>query len=162
MGTDHQTRGYVCALSVKSSLSGLFIVLLSQACAAATDTTPEQVGLQTQAMIDGDAEKVNCNTCVGGDCALLRCFENWVQRGGGEEGPYTGPSGEPGGGSSDEPDEPTDGKIKCIVDCSADYYRCSEGCDDPDSPSSGEVCQEDCYAAVEVCFAVCEARFPGP
>src|SRR5215813_1249074 len=31
---------------------------------------------------------VHCGNCVGGECAMLHCFENWVQGGGGGSGPY--------------------------------------------------------------------------
>lgn len=31
---------------------------------------------------------VNCGNCVGGECAGLHCFENWVQSGAPPGGPY--------------------------------------------------------------------------
>ena len=46
------------------------------------------------AMIDDNT--LHCGNCVGGECAELHCFENWVQSGGGAGGPYEGGGG--GGG----------------------------------------------------------------
>jgi len=38
------------------------------------------------AMIDDNT--IHCGNCLGGECAALHCFENWVQSGGGGSGPY--------------------------------------------------------------------------
>jgi len=160
MRTDHETREYACELSAKSSLLGLSLLLLCHGCAAAPDASLQQVGLQTQAMINDDTEGVNCNTCAGGECAALHCFENWVQGGGGGDGPYADPGGSPGGGSWDEPEEPAEDGYKCIVNCTGAYYPCLSVCDNPYSQPAGELCKQDCSAALDVCFEVCKARFP--
>lgn len=60
---------------------------------------------------------VNCGNCVGGECAELHCFENWVQSGAPPGGPYQegmenppfpggGFPGESGGGGCKPPKRP--------------------------------------------------------
>jgi len=63
---------------------------------------------------------VNCGNCVGGDCAELHCFENWVQNGAPPGGPYQEgmenqpfPGGGPVGSGDDPPPRP-----RCRIECS--------------------------------------------
>jgi len=54
----------------------------------------QHTGELSMALINLDG--VDCGNCVGGECVLLHCFEDWVQGGGGAGGPYQGGGG--GGG----------------------------------------------------------------
>lgn len=95
-------------------------------CGEVDDPDPSGVGRKALAMMDDDGE-IHCGNCVGGDCAMLHCFENWTHGGGesggeGGGGPYQG-----GGGSGPSMTCHTD--VACSFQCTDDvFYPCYDVC----------------------------------
>lgn len=91
---------------------------------------------------------VNCGNCVGGECAELHCFENWVQSGGPPGGPYQEGMENPpfpGGGPVGSGDDPHP-RPRCHIECSRILVY------DPDTKTTHEevTCVRKCEAPILV------------
>lgn len=103
----------------------------------------------TPSMINtGNTGGMNCGNCVGGDCAELHCFENWVQNGAPPGGPYQEGMENPpfpGGGPVGSGDDPHP-RPRCHIECSRILVY------DPDTKTTHEAvtCVRNCEAPILV------------
>jgi hypothetical protein len=100
---------------------------------------------------------IDCGNCVGGECAELRCFENWTHGGGGGGGPYQGPSGGVGAGGLRGPGQTCWSNVSCGFGCHTDLRLCNDLCG-YENPIGGRAyyrCTAKCDRAANSCSAAC-------
>jgi len=104
------------------------------------------------AMVNQDV--INCSNCVGGDCAMLHCFENWSHGGGGGGGGPYDPGGGGGGGMTCSTD------VGCRFDCidqvfNPCYNDCVSSADGNVGTASFRACKRRCDGANRDCAQGC-------